>query len=71
MIDAAAEITRLWAAGYTTAEISRSLNGRGVPTPSGRGKWHPDGVRRYGDPRAREKWNDYMRQYRARLSGRT
>ena len=63
-IDARAEISRLWAAGYTTASITRSLNGRGVPTPSGRGQWHDGSVRRYADPTAALHWREYIRRYR-------
>lgn len=64
MIDARAEIVRLQAAGYSATEIARSLNGRGISTPSGRGRWHPETVKRYADPIARRRWNAYMRQYR-------
>jgi hypothetical protein len=65
-VDTRAEISRLWAAGYTTAAITRSLNGRQIPTPSGRGRWHPDSVRRHADPIAHDRWNAYIRGYRRR-----
>lgn len=64
MVEARAEIGRLWAAGYTTAAVTRSLNARGYPTPTGRGQWHPGTVRRTGDPRAAQAWRSYMRRYR-------
>lgn len=65
VIQARAEIVRLKAAGYGHAEIARSLNRRSIPTPSGRGQWWPDTVRRHTDPLARARWNATMRRYRA------
>jgi hypothetical protein len=62
-LDARAEISRLRAQGYGILDIARSLNARGVPTRSGRGRWHEATVRRYLD---KERWNAYMRDYRRR-----
>lgn len=53
-------------AGYGPTVIARSLNRRGVPTPSGRGRWWPETVKRYGDPGAAEAWRRYIADYRAR-----
>jgi len=60
------EIHRLRARGLGPAAIARSLNRRRVPTPSGRGRWHPDTVRRHADPTYRVRNAAYMRAYRAR-----
>ena len=60
-VEARSEIARLQARGYGWTAIARSLNGRRVPTPSGRGRWHPDTVRRHIDP---APWRDYIRRYR-------
>ena len=62
-VEARAEIVRLQAAGYGYTTIANSLNRRGVPTPSGRGRWHPETVKRHLDP---GPWRDYIRRYRAR-----
>lgn len=62
-VDARAEIVRLRAAGYGTRTIARTLNARGVPTPSGRGQWHPATVQRHADP---APWAAYIARYRAR-----
>lgn len=62
-IVARAEITRLQREGVSLNGIARSLNGRGIPTPSGRGQWWPDSVKRHVDP---GPWADYIRRYRAR-----
>ena len=62
-IAARPEIVRLRAAGYGHTEIARTLNRAGVPTPSGRGQWWPDTVRRHVDP---GPWRDDIRRYRAR-----
>ena len=67
-VSARAEISRLRAAGYGAAETARSLNRRGVPTPSGRGRWHPETVRRHADPAVAAQWRDYMRGYRTRAA---
>lgn len=56
------EIVRLQAAGYGATAIARSLNRRQIPTPSGRGQWWPDTVRRHVDP---GPWRDYIRRYRS------
>lgn len=61
---ARAEIDRLQADGLDRSAIARSLNARGFPTPSGRGRWHPETVGRQLDP---DTWAAYMRRYRARL----
>lgn len=61
-LQARAEIVRLQAEGYGLAKIARSLNTRQVPTPSGRGQWWPDTVRRHVDP---GPWAAYIRRYRA------
>jgi hypothetical protein len=60
---AAREITRMVDNGYGYIAIARSLNARGVPTPTGRGQWWPSSARRHVD---RMGWADYMRRYRAR-----
>lgn len=60
-LQARAEIIRLQAQGYGLATIARSLNARGVATPSGRGQWWPDSVRRHVNP---GPWADYIRRYR-------
>jgi len=62
-LNARAEIARLQAAGYGTTVIARTLNARGVPTPTGRGMWWPDTVRRHVEPAG---WAEYMRRYRRR-----
>jgi hypothetical protein len=69
-IRADAEIGRLRAAGYGTTAIARSLNSRGIPTPSGRGQWWPDTVRRHADPIARARWAHYVAGYRQGLRRR-
>jgi hypothetical protein len=56
------EIRRLQAQGYGPTAIARMLNRRQVPTPTGRGRWHPDTVKRHVNP---GPWRDYMRHYRA------
>lgn len=66
-VNAAAEIHRMWAAGYGDAVVARSLNARSVPTPSGRGRWWPETVRRHADPVARARWNAYIHRYRHRV----
>lgn len=60
-LQARAEIVRLQAQGYGLAQIARSLNTRQVSTPSGRGQWWPDTVRRHVDP---GPWAAYIRRYR-------
>jgi hypothetical protein len=65
-LDARAEIVRLRAAGYGPTVIARTLNVRGVPTPTGRGQWWPETVKRHVEP-GRSKWNASMRRYRGRL----
>lgn len=60
-IQARAEIVRLRDAGYGLTEIANTLNARAVPTPSGRGRWWPDSVRRHVDP---GPWAEYIRRYR-------
>ena len=59
---AAAEIARLRASGLGWGLVARSLNARGVATPSGRGVWHKQSAYRYVH---RTAWAAYMRQYRA------
>lgn len=61
--EARAVIAQLHAAGLGSFVIARRLNADGVPTPSGRGRWHPATVRRHAHP---EAWTAYMRDYRAR-----
>lgn len=60
-VDARAEIVRLRAEGYGPTTIARSLNARGVSTPTGRGVWWPATVRRHVDP---GPWAAYVRRYR-------
>lgn len=67
-LDARAEIARMRAAGYGPTVIARTLNARGVATPTGRGVWWPETVKRHVDERAR--WAEYMRGYRRRISSR-
>lgn len=62
-IEARAEIVRLKAQGVGHTQIAKSLNTRGVPTPTGRGVWWPDTVKRHVDP---VPWRDYIRRYRLR-----
>jgi hypothetical protein len=69
-VNARAEISRLRAAGYGAAETARSLNARGVPTPTGRGKWWPETVRRHADPAVTLAWRRYMADYRSRAARR-
>ena len=69
-INAVAEIVRLRAAGYGATAVARSLNSRGVPTPTGRGQWWPETVRRHADPTVRLRWNRYIADYRARTARR-
>lgn len=57
-VDARAEIVRLRAEGYGYTAVARSLNARGVSTPTGRGQWWPASVLRHVDP---APWADYMR----------
>jgi hypothetical protein len=64
-LDARAEIARLRAAGYGPTVIARTLNARGVATPTGRGIWWPETVKRHVDPLP---WRAYMRAYRGRHS---
>jgi hypothetical protein len=64
-IEARAEIARLHADGHGPTAIARSLNARGIPTPTGRGRWYPETVQRHHDPAA---WREYMRRYRASRS---
>lgn len=65
-LEARAEIVRLQASGYGSSAIARSLNLRGVSTPSGRGRWWPETVKRHADPVARAQWAAYVKRYRAR-----
>jgi hypothetical protein len=46
-----------------TTEIARSLNARGIPTPTGAGRWWHSTVHRTLYP---ERWAAYMDRYRAR-----
>lgn len=62
VVEARAEIVRLKAQGYGPTAIARSLNARGVATPTGRGYWHPATVTRHLHP---IPWANYVRQYRA------
>lgn len=55
-------IAGLRAEGATWAGIARTLNARGVPTPTGRGRWWGESVARHANPDA---WAAYMRHYRA------
>lgn len=65
-INARAEIVRLRAAGLGAAETARSLNRRGIATPTGRGRWHPETVRRHAEELVRLRYNAYQREYKAR-----
>jgi DNA invertase Pin-like site-specific DNA recombinase len=44
--EAVERVRELAALGLSSAEIARQLNREGVETPTGRGRWHPPGVRR-------------------------
>jgi DNA invertase Pin-like site-specific DNA recombinase len=44
--ESVARVQELAALGLSSAAIARRLNGEAVPTPTGRGCWHPPGVRR-------------------------
>lgn len=44
--ESVARVRELAALGLSSAEIARRLNREAVPTPTGRGRWHPPGVRR-------------------------
>jgi DNA invertase Pin-like site-specific DNA recombinase len=45
--DLAQTVAEIRAAGIATAEgIAKALNARGIPSPSGRGAWHPTTVSR-------------------------
>ncbi len=59
-------ITALRAQGYGPSAIARHFNATGLPTPSGRGRWHPETVARHADPAYRARNAAYMRTYRAR-----
>jgi hypothetical protein len=65
-IDARAEIVRLRASGLGASEVARSLNRRGISTPTGRGRWHPETVKRHADPLEATRWRLYIADYRAR-----
>jgi hypothetical protein len=56
-------IATMTEAGLGTAAIAHRLNAAGVPTGSGRGRWHSETVLRR---LKREQWNAYMRDYRRR-----
>lgn len=66
-IEARAVIAQLRADGLGSVEIARTLNRRAIPTPSGRGRWWPETVRRHVDP---GPWRDYIRRYRLRVPPR-
>jgi hypothetical protein len=61
-VEAKAEILRLRAAGFGHSEIARTLNARAIPTPTGRGQWWPDTVKRHVNP---GPWRAYIRRYRS------
>lgn len=65
-LDARAEIARLRAAGLTAADTARSLNRRGIPTPSGRGQWWPATVQYHGYPGYKARRDAYIAARRAR-----
>lgn len=56
-----AEISRLRAEGYGPQAIARSLNSRGISTPSGRGQWWASTVVQHSEP---EQWARYLRAWR-------
>lgn len=70
-ITARAEISRLRAAGYSAADTARSLNARGIPTPSGRGQWWAATVQYHGYPGVKARRDAYIaaRRARQRLQG--
>jgi hypothetical protein len=57
------EIGRLRGQGLGWTAVARSLNARGIPTPSGRGQWWPSSAMRHTSPH-RDAWAAYMRAYR-------
>ena len=59
--DARTVIAELADAGHTSTSIAAALNARGVPTPSGRGRWWASTVEHYRNPSA---WAEYVRRYR-------
>jgi Recombinase len=61
--EVADEIRRMSAAGYGRPTIAATLNRRGVPTASGRGRWWPETVHAVLDDNAYRR--QYQRQYRA------
>lgn len=65
-VTARAEISRLRAAGYSAAETARSLNARGVSTPSGRGQWWAATVQYHGYPGVKARRDAYIAARRAR-----
>jgi len=69
-VNARAEIVRLRASGLGPSEVARSLNRRGVPTPTGRGRWWPETVKRHADPVHAARWRLYIADYRARTGHR-
>lgn len=65
-ITAAAEIARMRAAGYGPTVTARSLNARGIPTPSGRGRWWAATVQYHGYPGYKTARDQYIAARRAR-----
>jgi Recombinase len=65
-VEALARIAELTTAGYGPSAIARRLNADGIPTPSGRGRWHPETVIRHRDPTYRQRNAGYMQRYRQR-----
>jgi hypothetical protein len=60
-MSSATELVReLRAAGYSWHVIARTLNARGVPTPTGSGQWWPASAMRHYDPVARDAWRRYI-----------
>ena len=68
-MDAHRKIHDMAARGMSAYGIAQALNAQGVPTLSGRGKWHHHSVERCMNVEARVKWAEYMRGYRARKNG--
>lgn len=63
MVDARARIAQLRDAGHGWAGVAELLNAEGVPTPSGRGRWHKSTAEHYANP---ERWAAEQARRRAR-----
>ena len=62
-VDTRERIAQLRDAGHGWAGVAELLNAEGVPTPSGRGRWHKSTVEHYANP---ERWAQEQARRRAR-----